>query len=496
MSERWIRSQRAAVAELGDDLLLIGRDGSVRRLDGDSAELAREVLALFARAHDEAEVVAHVETLAGPLGDRKAVVHDLVTLLRDTGAIEPARAAVARSGVNVVVAISGAIAASHAPLLVSALQRRGHTVEIALTQTAMRFVSIETLAALTQREPHTSLWPRAAHVPVPHVALARWADVVIVYPASGTTIARIANGDFSDLVSAIALTTRGAVALAPSMNIDMLEAPAVQRNLAKLRDDGFTILHGVPSQEVADAPAARTSVGGSAPAAVEVAATLDALRKAGVLRRRDDRERTSPAAWDAAYRQQLVPWAVDTCDADIALALAEHAAPHGGIGAAAGAAATSGPRRLLDVGCGLGQIARHAIDAGYRVVATDLADTALATARAAAGARDITWLRDDICATALLGPFDVIVDRATLHTLPPVRAQAWAAAMRKLTAPGASVIVKAHRDGVAGVTIGYSTADIAALLPDFAVISERDGELPGVTDDKPIAATLVVLRRR
>jgi SAM-dependent methyltransferase/3-polyprenyl-4-hydroxybenzoate decarboxylase len=484
VSERWIRSQRAAVAELGDDLLLIARDGSVRRLEGDSAELAREVLALFARPHDEAEVVAHVEALAGPLGERKAVVHELVTLLRDTGAIEAAHAAAARSGVNVVVAISGAIAASHAPLLVGALQRRGHTVEIALTPTAARFASVETLAALTQREPHTSLWPRAAHVPVPHVALARWADVVIVYPASGTTIARIANGDFSDLVSAIALTTRGAVALAPSMNIDMLEAPAVQRNLAKLRDDGFTILHGVPSQEVADAPTARTSVGGSAPAAVEVAATLDALRKAGVLRRRDDRERTSPAAWDAAYRQQLVPWAVDACDADIALVLAEHAAPQGG------------PRRLLDVGCGLGQIARHAVDAGYRVVATDLADTALASARAAAGARDITWLRDDICATALLGPFDVIVDRATLHTLPPVRAQAWAAAIRKLTAPGATVIVKAHRDGVAGVTTGYTTADIAALLPELAVISERDGELPGVTDDKPIAATLVVLRRR
>jgi 2-polyprenyl-3-methyl-5-hydroxy-6-metoxy-1,4-benzoquinol methylase/3-polyprenyl-4-hydroxybenzoate decarboxylase len=486
VSERLTRSQRAAVAETGEYLLLIARDGTVRRLDGDSADLAREALAFFARPHDEAELIAHIEKLAGPLGERRSVVRELVMLLRDVGAIEAARDAEPRAGVNVVVAISGAIAASHAPMLVHALQRRGHAVEVALTPTAARFVSVETLAALTQREPQTSLWPRAAHVPVPHVALARWADLVIVYPASATTIARIANGDFSDLVSAIALTTRGAVVIAPSMNIDMLETPSVQRNLDKLRDDGFTILHGVTSVEVADAPSSRTSVGGSAPPTAEVAATLDALRRAGVLRRRD-RERNSAGAWEAAYRQQLVPWAVDACDADIALALAEHAPPRDSAGA---------PRRLLDVGCGLGQIARHAVDAGYRVVATDIAETALASARVAAGARDILWLRDDICATALLGPFDAIVDRATLHALPPVRAQAWAAAMRKLTAPGGTIIVKANRDGIPDVTIGYTATDIAALLPDFAVITERDGELPGIMDDKPVPSTLVVLRRR
>lgn len=498
MTARFIRSQRAAVAERGDAILLVARDGSVRTLDGDSAELAREVLAFFARPHDEAELIAHVEALAGPLGDRREVVRELVGVLRDTGALEAAHAVSRdhaperprRGGLNVVVAVSGAIAASHAPLLVSALQRRGHTVEVALTKTATRFVAVETLAALARREVHVSMWPRAAHVPVPHVALARWADLVIVYPASATTIARIANGDFSELVSAIALTSRGAVAIAPSMNLDMLDAPAVQRNLARLRDDGFTILHGVPAHEVADAPTTRASVGGAAPPAAEVAATLDALHAAGLLRRRDgdrDRDRASASSWNAAYRQPLVPWAVDTCDGDLAVMLAEHVPARDASGA---------PRRLLDVGCGLGQVARHAADAGYRVVATDLAETALATARDAAGARDITWLVDDICATALLGPFDAIVDRATLHTLPPLRAQAWAASLRRLTAPGATVLVKAHREGIAGATTGYTAADLAALLPDFAIITERDAELPGITDVTPIPSILVVLRRR
>lgn len=479
MSERWIRSQRAAIAESQGALLLIGRDGAVRRLDGDSAELAREVLGFFAHAHDEGELIAHVEALAGPLGERREVIRQLVALLRDVGALELARDAVPATGCNVVVGVSGAIAASHAPALVSALHRRGHAVEVALTATAQRFVSVETLAAILQREPHTSLWPRAAHVPVPHVALARWADVVVVYPASGTTLARIAHGDFSDLVSAIALTTRGAVVLAPSMNIAMLEAPAVQRNLDQLRDDGFTVLHGVPSQEVADAPSTRASIGGGAPAPGEVVATIEHLLRAGALRRRDA-DPARPATWDRAYRDQLVPWASDACDADIASALAEHA----------------GKGRLLDVGCGLGQIARHAADAGHRVVATDISDAALASAREQAGDRDIVWLRDDICATALIGPFDVIVDRATLHALPRPRAHAWAAAIKKLAAPGATLIVKAHRAGVPNVTTGWSAEVLAALLPDFAVVAERDAELPGITNDRPIASTLVVLRRR
>ncbi len=497
VSERWIRSQRAAVADIGECSYLVARDGVVRRLDGDTASLARVLLAFLARPRHKDEVVPHLESLTGPLGESQvATVLQLLTLLVETGVIVTAHEAPRlSSGTNIVVCISGAIAATHAPALVGALQRRGHTVEVALTQAASRFVAIDALAAIAGREIHTSLWPKTPHAPVPHVALAHWADLVVVYPASGTTVGRIASGDFSDLVSAIALTTRAPVVVAPSMNLDMLAAPAVQRNLEQLRTDGFMIIDGVPSQEVADAPSVRGTLARVAPPPGELVVTIEALRRAGALVRRDGdapRRAVTAADWDAVYHAYpaaprtdtvpLVPWASDACDADIATAIDRHA---------------TAPARVLDVGCGLGQIARHAHERGHTVVATDLSEVALHVAMERAAAdRSITWLRDDICASHLIGAFDVIVDRATLHALPDSRVHAWAQAMRRLTTAGSTLIVKAHRDGVPSLTTGWSPGSLVGRLPDFELVESSETTLPGLRDSTPLPAILAVFRRR
>ncbi len=501
MGDRWIRSQRAAVADSGADLLLVGRDGSVRKLDGDSAELARVVIGALARPCSEHDVIAHVESLAGPLGERRSVVRDVMKLLADTGAIGRAGSATAAEvavtsggGGNVVLGISGAIAATHAPALLSALQRRGYTVEVAMTQTAQRFVSVDALGAIAGREIHTSLWPATPHAPAPHVALALWADFVIVYPASATTIGRIANGDFSDLVSAIALTTRAPLVLAPSMNLAMLEAAAVERNFEKLQADGAIVLHGVPSQEVAEAPATRTTWTGAAAAPGEVAATIDALRTAGVLRH--VRVVGDPSSWDAIYRAvaggvarsdglPLAPWVADACDDDIAALI-------GGSGGGRG-----GGRRLLDIGTGLGQVARYAAERGYRVTATDISEVGLRLARdRAARELDIVWLRDDICASSLINAYDVIVDRATLHTLSRSRVHAWAATVQRLLAPGGRLVVKTHREGVPNVTSGWTPDAITTLLPQLELVSASDAELPGITGPAPVASVLAQFQRR
>jgi 3-polyprenyl-4-hydroxybenzoate decarboxylase len=469
VTESWVRSQRASAVDLGSrGVVLVATDGSLRRLDGPSADLARAVLEYLAVTRSRADIVAHIETLAGPIAD-PGVIDQLIALFAETRTIGHPRLASRGIGANVVVGVSGALAASHAPAFVSALQRRGHTVEIALTATASRFVAIDALRAIVAREPHVSPWPRSAHDPVPHVALAQWAELVVVYPASATTIGRIANGDFSDLVAATALTTRAPVIVVPSMNADMLASPAVQRNLELLRDDGRAIIAGVPAEEAADAPSVRDPRSSAAPAPAEVAATIDVLLATKLLvppaRSRD---------WDAAYRRATPS---DTCDPDIIAALAAHAPP---------------PRRLLDIGCGAGAIARHAARAGYRVVATDLSEVALSLARRSGDDGDIIWLRDDICASSLAGPFEIVVDRASLHTLPAARWHAWAHAIRRLASD--VVIVKAHRDGTA-TTTGWSGRAIGALLPDFEVIVELATTLPHPHEPAMIPSVVVVLRR-
>jgi len=117
-------------------------------------------------------------------------------------------------------------------------------------------------------------------------------------------------------------------------------------------------------------------------------------------------------------------------------------------------------------------------------------------ARVQPGARAITWLGDDVGASDLLSQVEVIVDRATLHTLPLSRAHAWAATMRRLLVPGGHLVLKTHREGVQGVTSGWTAEAVSALLgATFEVVSVTDGELPGVQSAAPIPSLLVVVRR-
>lgn len=485
-----VRADTARIVEVGGGLCLIGPDARVHRIDGDSAGVVRRVLELIARPIARDAIVTTISAEAG--ADAGPIVTQVLDLLRTTGvarvidaAAPPATEVAGRAPrANLVVGVTGAIGAIAAPQLVMALQRRGFTVEVAMSRAARRFVSASALGAIAQREVHRSLWPASPLQPVPHIALAAWADAMIVYPASATTIARIAHGELSDLVAAIALTTRAPVVLCPAMNPAMAEAPAVARNLDQLRADGFAIVHGPPALEVAEAPALRAPVGSGAPPPGEVAAMLDALLTARALPRR-----TTPAAtpaigaeWDAVYAGDdgRLPWITDDCDPDLAAALAAHAPP---------------PGPLLDAGCGLGQVARHAAAAGYQVVAADVSDAALALARRRPSRPGIVWLRDDLAASALAGGFAVVVDRACLHTLPRARHVAWAAAMRRLVDPGGVLIVKTHRPGAPYATAAFTPESLSALLAGFTPISIAESTIPGARVATPAPAWLGIFRR-
>jgi phosphopantothenoylcysteine decarboxylase/phosphopantothenate--cysteine ligase len=144
------------------------------------------------------------------------------------------------SGKRIVLGVTGGIAAYKAAALASRLVQRGDDVEVILTRDAQRFVGAATFAALVRRPVHTSLWERVEEIP--HIRLARDADVLAVVPATANTIAQLALGLAHDLLGNVALATRAPLVIAPAMNTAMLAHPATQAHLAALRARGATVV--------------------------------------------------------------------------------------------------------------------------------------------------------------------------------------------------------------------------------------------------------------
>lgn len=228
-----------------DGALYLLAPGKIHKLEGDSAELIRALLGFLVAPRSREEILSYIDALSGGL-DNPQVVDDALSLLSSAGAIAEPRAPKAASG-RIVLGISGAIAAANAPELASRLMQAGFEVRVALTRDARRFVSPFALEAITQQPVHKTMF----HREVPHIVLAEWAQLVLLCPASATTISRIAAGDCSDLVSSIAIASRAPKLLVPSMNAAMLSAPPVQRNLSLLKNDGFWITPSGGAREVA-----------------------------------------------------------------------------------------------------------------------------------------------------------------------------------------------------------------------------------------------------
>lgn len=144
------------------------------------------------------------------------------------------------NGRRIVLGVTGGIAAYKAASLASRLVQLGATLDVVMTEDALRFVGEATFAALARRPVHTSLWERVNAIP--HIALAHEAEVVAVVPATANTIAKAALGLADDLLTNVLLATRAPLVFAPAMNTVMLEHDATQAHLATLRARGATIV--------------------------------------------------------------------------------------------------------------------------------------------------------------------------------------------------------------------------------------------------------------
>lgn len=140
-------------------------------------------------------------------------------------------------GRKILLIVSGSVAAFKALMLVRLLRAEGATVRAVLTAGGARFVTKESLAAITGEHVSDDLW--AAESEIGHIRLARWADAVVVAPASASRLAQMAQGFAEDLAGCILLATRAPVLAAPAMNPAMWAHPATVANVALLAARGI-----------------------------------------------------------------------------------------------------------------------------------------------------------------------------------------------------------------------------------------------------------------
>lgn len=482
------RLRRARVVRIYDTLdstVLLGADGRAHQLHAESAQLAKELLSFLLEPRARDEVVKHVEALTGATLGENSVVDQLLDLLTATGAVEVAtevemKPITARRHDRLVLCLSGAVAAMHAPALVSRLLQQGFEVRVAASKNALRFINTFSIETLVHYPVAADMYEGETRVP--HIDLANWADAVLLWPATATTLSRLATGDFDSLVSAIALATSAPVVVAPSMNAGMYATPAVQRNVEQLVKDGMHVIHPAYGIEVADAPTAREEKLGPAP---PIGVVVQMLETALTLHRAGKKHTPSTASgWDEVYAAppEHLSWYSNIADVDV-VALLERLAPAGSF--------------VLDIGTGLGQVAVAAAERGHRVVASDISGRALEKASQRVPTEPILWVEDDITRSRLHRKFEVAIDRGCLHLLAPCAAASYARNVARLVMPGGYLLLKTHDEREAELygTTAYTRDALEQLLGEaFEVVEEHPSDFPGPA--RTASARLFALLRK
>ncbi len=145
------------------------------------------------------------------------------------------------SGKHIVLGVSGGIAAYKSPELVRRLRDRGAEVRVVMTPAAKAFITSLTLQAVSGYPVSDDLLDPAAEAAMGHIELGKWADLVLLAPASADVLARIAAGMANDLLTTVCLATAARIAVAPAMNQQMYRAPATQANLRILESRGVLL---------------------------------------------------------------------------------------------------------------------------------------------------------------------------------------------------------------------------------------------------------------
>ncbi|HEX2668380.1 MAG TPA: bifunctional phosphopantothenoylcysteine decarboxylase/phosphopantothenate--cysteine ligase CoaBC [Gammaproteobacteria bacterium] len=152
------------------------------------------------------------------------------------------------AGKRILLGVSGGIAAYKSADLARRLKEAGAEVQVVMTAGAQRFVTPLTFQALTGRPVRSELWDMAAEHAMGHIELGRWADLVLIAPATADCIAHLAQGLATDLLTTLCLATQAPLTVAPAMNWAMWESAATQQNIATLKARGVRLLGPVAGE--------------------------------------------------------------------------------------------------------------------------------------------------------------------------------------------------------------------------------------------------------
>src|SRR5690349_13318385 len=181
-------------------------------------------------------------------------------------------------GKRILLGVTGGIAAYKSPDLVRRLRERGAEVQVVMTEAAREFVTPTTFQAVSARPVRTDLWDAAAEAAMGHIELARWAELVLIAPASADFLARLAHGLAPDLLGTLCLATEAPIAVAPAMNRVMWANAATQANVEILRARGIAILGPAEGDQACGEIGA-----GRMLEPLEIVAALAAMKPAGAL---------------------------------------------------------------------------------------------------------------------------------------------------------------------------------------------------------------------
>lgn len=150
---------------------------------------------------------------------------------------------------NILLGVTGGIAAYKSVALVRRLKDQGSNVQVIMTESAQEFITALTFQAISGNPVHTSLLDPQAEAAMGHIELARWADAIVIAPATANSMARLANGEADDLLTTVCLASKAPVAVAPAMNQAMWSNPATQQNLQILKSRKIEIYGPAAGQQ-------------------------------------------------------------------------------------------------------------------------------------------------------------------------------------------------------------------------------------------------------